>query len=589
MPSAPLPVDATDPATSGTTPHRPDYPECVPVLTDGVITIGAHRPDDAARIVAQCASPEMQRWVPVPSPYLPEHATEFLSRVADGWRDPDGRQEWAIRDQHGTYVGTLGLFDRSSGRCEVGFALHPDARGAGVMSRAVRLVVGWAFAHGVEVVQWRAEVGNWPSRRIAWTCGFDTPVTVRGNGLDYAGRPRDMWHATLRHDEPMRPRAPWLHVPTIEGDRVRLREFREADEPFLPEARDPRAARFLTRGMPTRDRYAAWLTEQRCAAAEGHTIQWALADRHTDELLGAIVLTQLGHPRTAGTGLVGYWLLPQWRGQGLMAEGLDLAVATSFAEPGLPAGGLGLRALRAVVDATNPESARVLRAVGFLACGRERAAYTHAGEPPADALLFDLLATDDRERQRVRPLVAPVIETERLRLRPWRSGDRPDPADDPDDAALRFMPAGAQPGHDDFDAWLARKERFRDEASSLDWCIADRTTDRALGSVGLFHRGDGAIDFDAELGYWVFPSARGHGFVGEALPQVIEHAFRSRAEGGLGVTRVHAGADADNDASVAIMRRAGLRLWGRDRQAWRRIDGTLTDGVYTELLATDPR
>jgi RimJ/RimL family protein N-acetyltransferase len=57
----------------------------------------------------------------------------------------------------------------------------------------------------------------------------------------------------------------------------------------------------------------------------------------------------------------------------------------------------------------------------------------------------------------------------------------------------------------------------------------------------------------------------------------------------LGVTRVHAGADADNDASVAIMRRAGLREWGRDRQAWRRIDGTLTDGVYSELLATDPR
>lgn len=151
------------------------------------------------------------------------------------------------------------------------------------------------------------------------------------------------------------------------------------------------------------------------------------------------------------------------------------------------------------------------------------------------------------------------------------------------------MPAGAQPGHDDFDAWLARKQRFRDEGSSLDWCIADRATDRPLGSVGLFHRGDGPIDFDAEIGYWVFPSARGHGYVSEALPHVIEHAFRPRAEGGLGVTRVHAGADADNDASVAIMRRAGLREWGRDRQAWRRIDGTLTDGVYSELLATDPR
>lgn len=587
MPPAPPP---NDPAPPVDVPNDlPGYPECVPLLTDDVITIGAHRPDDADRIVAQCASPEMQRWVPVPSPYLPEHATEFLTRVADGWRDPDGRREWAIRNQHGTYLGTIGLFDRSAGRCEVGFGLHPDARGVGVMSRAVRLLAAWAFAQGVEVVQWRAEVGNWSSRRVAWTCGFDTPVIVRGNGLDHAGRPRDMWHATLRHDEPMHPRAPWLHVPAVEGDRVRLREFRADDEGFLPDARDARAARFLTRGMPTRDRYAAWLTEQRSGAAEGHTIQWALADRHSDEVLGAIVLTQLGHPRTAGTGMVGYWLLPQWRGRGLMTEGLDLVVTTALADPADTPGGLGLRALRAVVDATNPESARVLRAVGFVGCGRERAAYTHAGEPPADALLFDVLASDDRERQRARPLVAPVIETERLRLRPWRASDRPDPADDPDDAARRFMPAGAQPGHDDFDAWLARKQRFRDEGSSLDWCIADRATDRPLGSVGLFHRGDGPIDFDAEIGYWVFPSARGRGYVSEALAHVIEHAFRPRAEGGLGVTRVHAGADADNDASVAIMRRAGLREWGRDRQAWRRIDGTLTDGVYSELLATDPR
>ena len=170
----------------------------MPVLTDDVITIGAHRPDDADRIVAQCASPEMQRWVPVPSPYLPEHATEFLTRVADGWRDPDGRREWAIRDQHGTYLGTIGLFDRSAGRCEVGFGLHPDARGVGVMSRAVRLLAAWAFAQGVEVVQWRAEVGNWSSRRVAGARGVGNPGNGRGNGPGPSRRPRGMGAATPR-------------------------------------------------------------------------------------------------------------------------------------------------------------------------------------------------------------------------------------------------------------------------------------------------------------------------------------------------------------------------------------------------------
>ena len=42
-------------------------------------------------------------------------------------------------------------------------------------------------------------------------------------------------------------------------------------------------------------------------------------------------------------------------------------------------------------------------------------------------------------------------------------------------------------------------------------------------------------------------------------------------------------------ATAAILRRAGLREWGNDRQAWRRADGSLSDGSYVELLATDPR
>ena len=528
----------------------------------------------------------MQRWVPIPSQYLAEHATEFLARVRDGWLDPGGRHEWAIRDAAGTYLGTIGLFDRSARRCEVGFALHPAARGAGVMSAAVRLLARREFSQGVEVIQWRAAVGNWASRRVAWACGFDTPVIVRGNDLDQAGRPRDMWHATLRHDEPMRARTPWLVAPHVSGDRVRLREFRDDDERWLPGDLDDRAGRFLGDGMPTHERYAAWLTQQRSGAAAGDTLTWAVADRHTDEVRGAVELTQLAHPRTRGTALLGFWLLPGSRGQGLMAESLDLALDTALAPTPV---GLGLRALRAVLDSTNTESARVLRAAGFVGHGRERAAYTHVDGPPADAVLFDLLATDDRQAQRVKPLVAPIIETQRLRLRPWRDSDRPDPADDPDAAARRFIPLGAQPGHADFDGWLARKRRFRDEASSVDWCIADRATDRAMGNIGLFHRGDGPIDFDAEIGYFVFPTQRGHRYVAEALPHVIEYAFRARSDGGLGVTRVHAGADSDNAASLAILRNAGLREWGSDRQAWRRADGSLSDGTYVELLATDPR
>ena len=53
--------------------------------------------------------------------------------------------------------------------------------------------------------------------------------------------------------------------------------------------------------------------------------------------------------------------------------------------------------------------------------------------------------------------VPPVFETSRLRLWPWRDTDAPGPGEGPDGDSLRFMPAGAQPGPDDFPDWLARR------------------------------------------------------------------------------------------------------------------------------------
>ena len=58
-------------------------------------------------------------------------------------------------------------------------------------------------------------------------------------------------------------------------------------------------------------------------------------------------------------------------------------------------------------------------------------------------------------------------------------------------------------------------------------------------------------------------------------------------EGGLGLTRLHAGTDSDNYVSQSILRAAGFTQWGADHQAWRRADGSLSDGVYFELLASE--
>src|SRR5665647_1878596 len=187
----------------------------------------------------------------------------------------------------------------------------------------------------------------------------------------------------------------------------------------------------------------------------------------------------------------------------------------------------------------------------------------------------------------------PAFETSRLRLRPWRDSDAPGPDEGPDADSLRFMPAGAQPGPDDFPAWLAKRRQDMDAGGDLHWCIADRATDAVtsnsmLGNVQIFRMGPPEGRFQGELGYWLRPGARGRRVVGEAIEAVVTYAFRPAADGGLGLVRLHAATDSDNYTSQAILRSAGFRQCGADHKAWRRNDGSLSDGQYFELLADEP-
>jgi RimJ/RimL family protein N-acetyltransferase len=183
--------------TSGKRVWLPAAPE----LTDGPdLVLRMPRPDDVDDIVAQCRDPEFQRWTRVPVPYNESDAQDFVKRVADGWRANVAM--FAIAHQ-GRFSGSVDLRFDGIGGAEVGFGLAPWARGKGLMTRALRLVLAWAFAlPGVEVVYWRAQVGNSASRRVAGRCGFRMEGTVRGL-LEQRGERRDAWIGSLRRGEPL--------------------------------------------------------------------------------------------------------------------------------------------------------------------------------------------------------------------------------------------------------------------------------------------------------------------------------------------------------------------------------------------------
>lgn len=57
------------------------FPDDVPVLTDGRVTLRAHRFADVDAVVEQCRDEEMQRYTLVPLRYAREDAVAFVSTL----------------------------------------------------------------------------------------------------------------------------------------------------------------------------------------------------------------------------------------------------------------------------------------------------------------------------------------------------------------------------------------------------------------------------------------------------------------------------------------------------------------------------
>ena len=89
---------------------RMAFPDDVPVLSNGVVTLRAHWLADVPRVVEQCADPQTVRFTTVPTPYGEAQARAFVEqRVANGWADDVA---WCFAIEHdGRFAGSI---DQSS-------------------------------------------------------------------------------------------------------------------------------------------------------------------------------------------------------------------------------------------------------------------------------------------------------------------------------------------------------------------------------------------------------------------------------------------------------------------------------------------
>jgi [ribosomal protein S5]-alanine N-acetyltransferase len=176
-----------------------------------------------------------------------------------------------------------------------------------------------------------------------------------------------------------------------------------------------------------------------------------------------------------------------------------------------------------------------------------------------------------------------VLETERLRLRPFTETDVDD-----------IWPVVSNPDFPKMMSWAAHSDRSEtlgfvqavnkslEQNVGVVWAIEHEQ--RVIGSIGLdsmvFALRAWRMD-RAELGFWLAPEQWNKGLMTEAADAVVRCAFQT-----IGLHKVTVGCIAENVASRRVIEKLGFRYVGRlEDDVWR--DGKWHSHLRYELTAAE--
>lgn len=171
-------------------------------ITAGALTLRPFVVGDISWVHQVSLDPRVQQFVQIPTPYRMEHADHFVREMAIAAWDGGQRAEFVVvRTEDGTRLGRVGLGLDGAGAAQIGYWMDPGARGRGVATAAVRALCRWGFGTlGLGLIEWRAEVGNLASRRVAEKAGFQVEATLRQR-LVHRNTRVDAWIGSLVSSE----------------------------------------------------------------------------------------------------------------------------------------------------------------------------------------------------------------------------------------------------------------------------------------------------------------------------------------------------------------------------------------------------
>jgi RimJ/RimL family protein N-acetyltransferase len=147
------------------------------------------------------------------------------------------------------------------------------------------------------------------------------------------------------------------------------------------------------------------------------------------------------------------------------------------------------------------------------------------------------------------------LETERLILRPFESGDARDlHAVHSDPSTFEFIGSGPPLSLDETRARIARVAAHFEEHGFAMSAVVERSSGRVIGDCGLQMLEGGP---DIEVGYRVGVAWRSRGYATEAAGAWLSYGFET-----LGLDRIVAVAWPSNTASRRVMEKCGMRLVG---------------------------
>ena len=153
---------------------------------------------------------------------------------------------------------------------------------------------------------------------------------------------------------------------------------------------------------------------------------------------------------------------------------------------------------------------------------------------------------------------SPLLETERLRLRPLKEDDAEDIFILRSDAEInKYIDRPKAVTVEDAYAFIKKIQALTEKRESLYWAITLHSSDELVGTVCLWN-----FDHDqakAELGYELLPGHHGKGYMREALQKILAFAFTD-----LRLTSIEAWTHPGNASSITVIEKLGFT---RDHEA----------------------